>query len=71
MDGALFGVLFYGILGGFVVLGILGMISAILAWAMTETKPQNTRRLTLVFSAVCAALAVLLLANLDKLIGQW
>lgn len=69
IGGALFGVLFYG-LGDFVVLGCLGAVSAVLAWILTESRPQNTRRITLIFSFLCAALDVLLLSSWDKLTGH-
>ncbi|MEO7041249.1 MAG: hypothetical protein ABI035_03205 [Gemmatimonadaceae bacterium] len=68
---ALAAVLFYGVMGGFVVLAGLGALSGYVATRISVGDEARSRRLTLVLAAFGSAAAVLLLASLDKIIGPW
>ncbi len=68
---ALAAVLFYGILGGFPVLLVVGALGGAAAYALGRPEVGRIRRLTLAFSGLSALLGVGLLAILDKLIGPW
>ena len=65
-------VLFYGLTGGFIVLGGVGALSGVLANRLgTADQPEIARRMTIVSAVVVSALSVVLLVFLDKLIGPW
>ena len=68
---ALLAVIFYGIMGGFVVLAGLGALSGYVATRMSVGDEGRSRRLTLFLAAFGSAAAVLFLASLDKIIGPW
>ena len=68
---ALRAVVFYGVLGGFPVLLVVGALGGAAAYALGRPESQHIIRLTLVFAALAAFLGVGLLAVLDKLIGEW
>ncbi len=68
---ALMAVAFYGVLGGFVVLAIVGALSGVLANTLSASKPDNAPRLTVIFAAAGSAVAVMVMAVLDKIIGPW
>ena len=63
--------IFYGLLGGFVVLAIAGYLSGRLAMRLGAGDAQKAARLTLLFSGMVAFAGVFTLAILDKLIGPW
>jgi len=71
IPGALFAVVFYGTLGGFVVLAGLGAVSGVMANKMLTPESTEARRLTKVIATALAAVAILILAVLDKIIGPW
>lgn len=74
MEGAgksWFAVLFYGIVGGFPVLGVLGAICGAVAHQQCMPDRQAVVRLTMLLGALVAAMAVGLLTVLDMLIGPW
>lgn len=71
VPGALLAVVFYGVLGGFVVLLAAGTLGGAAAYTLGRPDVPRVRRLTLAFAALVALLAVGLLAVLDKLIGPW
>jgi hypothetical protein len=62
---------FYGVIGGFAVLGGAGAIAGWLAHEKAQPDSHGVRRLAIAYGALPAALAVLVLAVLDKLIGAW
>ena len=64
-------VVFYGLIGGFTVVGVLGGIAGLAAHGLYQPNQQLVRRGTICLSAVAAILSVFLLAVLDKLIGPW
>jgi hypothetical protein len=67
---ALMAVVFYGTLGGFLLLGVLGAGAGIVVHrTATNGQPLVTRILR--YSLLLALAAVLTLAILDKLIGAW
>ena len=68
---ALGAVALYGVVGGFVVLAFVGAISGVLANMLSASKPENAPRLTLILAAAGSAMAVILMAVLDKIIGPW
>jgi hypothetical protein len=67
----LMAVVFYGILGGFPLLAAAGALAGLAAHQKAEPDPRAVRRLALTFGALAALVPVVLLAVLDKLIGQW
>lgn len=70
----LFAVLFYGLLGGFLVVGVLGALAGLLASQITHRTdaPRKASVYLIVSLALAANLPpVLLLAVLDKIIGPW
>ncbi len=68
---ALMAVVFYGLLGGFPVLLAAGALGGAAMNALASPDVQRVRRLTLASSGLIAALAVIFMATLDKLIGPW
>jgi len=71
MPRALVAVVFYGVLGGFPVLLVVGALGGAAAYALGRPDVGRIRRLTLAFSGLIALLGVGFLAILDKLIGPW
>jgi hypothetical protein len=65
------GAFFYGMLGGFPLLGAAGALGGWLAYQSAEHDPRAARQLAIVFGALPALAGVTLLAVLDKLIGPW
>jgi len=64
-------VVFYGLVGGFAVVGVLGALAGLAAYRLHQPNLQLVRRWTFYLSALAALLSVILLAVLDKLIGPW
>lgn len=71
VPGALMAVLFYGILGGFVVLFAGGAVGGLIAHAIAQPSLKRVRRLTVGLAATVTLTCVALLAVLDQLIGAW
>ena len=70
MVPAMFGVVFYGVMGGFVVLPILGTLAGVIA--DRSSKDARTAQFRTVVAALAIALGcAVLLATLDLLIGPW
>jgi hypothetical protein len=68
---ALGAVVFYGLLGGFPALLVLGWLGGAAAYSLGRPELRRVHRLTLGFAALIALLGVVLLAILDKVIGPW
>ncbi len=68
---ALGAVVFYGVLGGFPALLVVGGLGGAAAYAIGRPDVRQIRRLTLAFAALIALLDIVLLAILDKVIGPW
>jgi hypothetical protein len=68
---AMIAVLFYGVLGGFVVQGVLGGIGGVLGARLKSPDQRQVRARAWAFSVSAAAVGVLLLSVLDLLIGPW
>jgi hypothetical protein len=68
---ALLAVVFYGALGGLPVMLGVGALGGWLAHALAAPDMRRVRRLALTFGMAASAAAVLVLAVLDKLIGNW
>src|SRR3712207_6106228 len=64
-------VAFYGALGGFPLLLATGALGGWAAHALAAPDLRRVRLLAVGFGAALAAVGVLLLAVLDKLIGSW
>lgn len=64
-------VLFYGVLGGFVVLAVLGLLAAGIAEAVGRGNPERTILLTIVFALSASLLCAVAIAVLDLFIGPW
>jgi hypothetical protein len=71
IPSVLLGAVFYGFLGGFALLLIGGALAGAAAYTLYPTDQQRMRRLIAVFAGGVAAVCVVLLAILDKLIGPW
>ncbi len=68
---ALFGVVFYGSMGGFVVLAVLvAAAGAVGHWLAGQNK-RKRRWLIPALGLGCAFAAVMTLAVLDKIVGAW
>jgi hypothetical protein len=68
---ALLAAVFYGVLGGFVVLAIGGYAAGAVAVLKAGNDITKSFRLTLAYSVLVSFAGVLLLAVLDKIIGPW
>jgi hypothetical protein len=70
IPGALIATVFYGLLGGFVVLAVLGGLGGT---ALHHVMRTSAKRLMLIrgWSIIVAATSVVLLSVLDKIIGPW
>jgi hypothetical protein len=66
-----FAVVFYGLLGGFLVLPCLGAVAGFLAHRIAEPDRKSIFRWTVRFALVADLIAALFLALLDKIIGPW
>ena len=66
----LLALLFYGILGGFVVVLGLGLLSGLLVYRFPSTEEKMKFEI-IGISALLNLLAVILLSTLDKIIGPW
>jgi hypothetical protein len=64
-------VAFYGMLGGFPLLGFLGAGAGLWAWRRHAPDGRGVLRLTLILASVAALAGVLTLAVLDMIIGPW
>jgi hypothetical protein len=64
-------VLFYGVLGGFPLLAVLGALGGLLACFIGKHDNKRINRLTLAFAILADLLGALTLAVLDKIIGRW
>lgn len=64
-------VVFYGLLGGFPALLVIGGLGGAAAHAIGGTDTRRVQRFTLAFSAMAALLGVVVMAVLDKLIGPY
>jgi len=62
---------FYGALGGFPLLALLGALGGAFAHHMGRAEPQRVWRRTISLAAAVAICAVILLATLDYIIGPW
>ncbi len=74
VDGAVHsigGVLFYGIIGGFIVLAALGYLGGFLASKIKAKKNSTSRTLSLVMGMMAALVCGITLSILDKIIGTW
>jgi hypothetical protein len=68
---ALFGVVFYGTMGGFVVLAGLGAASGGIAHWLAGQNKARLRWLVPAAGLTCAFVAIMILAVLDKIVGAW
>ncbi len=68
---ALGAVFFYGILGGFVLLGAAGGIAGVFAHSRVGPQKPPVQTLTIAIVLAVDVGGALLLATLDKLIGPW
>jgi hypothetical protein len=68
---ALAAVRFYGSLGGFVLLAVLGGLGGVVAHRIGRPDARRVWRWTVFLAAVVAFCAVMLLATLDYIIGPW
>lgn len=66
-----FAVLFYGAIGGFLVLGFLGAIGGTIAHQRHSHECSAALRLNLLLALLFSTLGVGLLSGLDLLIGKW
>lgn len=71
MGLALLAVMFYTAVGGFIVIIALGALTGAIAYKAGKGNDHRTQRLVINLSFLFALLCVLILANLDKMIGEW
>ena len=64
-------VVFYGLLGGFVVIAACGAVSGAVAHQLSIPDVAKARRITVGLAIACDFILVMILAVLDKLIGRW
>ena len=62
--------LFYGVLGGFIILSAVGAIAGVLSGSI-YSKSNTKNRMVLVWSCVASAIPVFVLSILDYIIGPW
>jgi quinol-cytochrome oxidoreductase complex cytochrome b subunit len=67
----MFAVLFYGALGGFVVLGVLGALAGAVGQTRAGTDRVKAVRLTTVLALAASLACAIFLATLDLFIGPW
>ena len=68
---ALIAVRFYGVLGGFALLALLGALGGIVAHRIGMPDTRRVWQWTISFAAAVAFCTVMLLATLDYIIGPW
>jgi hypothetical protein len=68
---ALAAVRFYGALGGFTLLALLGALGGVVAHRVGRPDTRRVWQWTISFAAAVAFCAVMLLATLDYIIGPW
>jgi hypothetical protein len=68
---ALLAVVFYGVLGGFVVQAGVGGVAGLFAEHYGASRPRRTFGLCLALATMGASAGVVLLAVLDFIIGPW
>ena len=64
-------VVFYGILGGFVVVPGLGALAGTLAFRIAHGDATKSKKLSVLFGVLCAFTAGVFINMLDKIIGPW
>lgn len=57
--------------GGVILLAVLGGLAGVAAHAVGRPDQRRVRRLSVAFAALAATLAALVLATLDRFIGEW
>lgn len=67
-QGAVF---LYGITGGFVVLGLVGVAAGVIASWAGRDDPRRVAWLSVLLSLLFSAACVILLATLELIIGPW
>jgi hypothetical protein len=67
----LLSVLFYGILGGFILLALGGATAGFVGYRIGKRNEKRTKKITILLSMLMAFLSALLLAMLDLIIGPW
>ena len=68
---SLLAVVFYVLLGGFVVLAALGAVAGTAANVLARQDARRERRLILAFALAGDWVVVMVLAVLDKIVGKW
>ncbi|MGE5519003.1 MAG: hypothetical protein ACM3VS_03675 [Candidatus Dadabacteria bacterium] len=68
---ALGAVIFYTIMGGFIVIPILGWVAYLLGNQMGNADDKEQRKWQFIFSLVFALSSIILMSVLDKIIGPW
>ena len=71
MPLTIFAVIFYGLLGGFVVLYVVGGLGGAAAHAIGRPDERLVHRLALAFGGLTALISVVFMAELDKIIGPY
>ena len=64
-------VVFYGVLGGFIVVPGLGAITGALVVLVTHGNVSKSKKLSIVFGLLWAIIAGVFINMLDKIIGPW
>ena len=69
---AMLSVIFYGVfLGGLVLVGTLGAIAAVLTAKLLNPASKHRKRVVFIAALGVTTVCLLVLANLDKMIGPW
>lgn len=68
---ALAAVVFYGMLGGFILVGGLGAFGGWIAYKLNRTVPNTAKQLSIILGISAAIVSGLCLSLLDKFIGAW
>lgn len=63
--------LIYGLLGGFIVLGLCGMLTGIIIGNIHSDKKTNKHKMIIAYSALISLIPVFVLSILDYIIGPW
>lgn len=64
-------VIFYGIMGGFVIVPALGALCGVLVFKTVNDHPLKAKRLTIFLAMMIAFLFCFTLSILDRFIGEW
>jgi hypothetical protein len=64
-------VVFFGLLGGFIALGIMGAAGGAAAHYLSGGEPTRGRRLTTVLGFLSSLVGVIFVAVLDVIMGPW